>query len=213
MPEVEVRILALAGSLRAESLNRKLLSVCVDALRRLGASVDVLDMREIPMPIYSQDVEDAEGLPPGAVEFKRRIGLADGLLFAVPEYNASVPGGFKNALDWASRGTDDVLRGKVGAILSASPGGFGGIRMNTHMRQIMRSLGVLALHEQVTLSHAHEAFKADGTLASPHAVHQVEAVAEALVCEVKLRKLGAQQLRLTLFPEAHVPFAGSSPSP
>lgn len=199
-----VRILAVAGSFRKQSLNRKLLANGVAALRKMGVEVDELDLNELNIPIYSQDIEDNEGFPPGVQEFKRRIQAADGLLFASPEYNYSVPGGFKNALDWASRGTPDVLRGKVAALLSASPGGFGGIRMNAHLRQVMRALGVLPIHEQVTLSRAHEAFNEDGTLKSAHVANQVQEVAAALVNEVKLRKLGAEQLRLTIFPEVPV---------
>lgn len=203
-----VRILAVAGSLRKESLNKKLLAQAVKALRARGAEVDELDMHEIAMPLYDQDVEDAEGLPPGALEFKRRIGLADGLLFCVPEYNSSIPGPFKNALDWASRGTDDPLRHKVGAIMSASPGGFGGIRMNPHLRQVMRALGVLVIHEQVTLSKALDAFAEDGSLASKHVANQVDELARALVEEVCLRRLGREQLAL-LTPVPAEPSPGS----
>lgn len=192
----DVRILAMAGALRKESLNRKLLAVAVAALRRHGVGVDVLDMHEIPMPLYDQDVEDASGLPPGALEFQRRIAAADGLLFASPEYNSSIPGPFKNALDWASRGTEDPLRGKIAAIMSASPGGFGGIRMNPHLRQVMRALGVVTIHEQVTLSKAADAFDEAGNLKSPHFQNQVEATVAALVREVRLRRLGEAQLRL-----------------
>lgn len=192
----DVRILAMAGALRKESLNRKLLAVAVAALRKQDVEVDVLDMHDITMPLYDQDVEDATGLPPGALEFQRRIGLADGLLFASPEYNSSIPGPFKNALDWASRGTEDPLRGKVAAIMSASPGGFGGIRMNPHLRQVMRALGVVTIHEQVTLSKAGEAFNDDGSLKAPHVQNLVETTVAALVREVRLRRLGEQQLRL-----------------
>ncbi|MOA41981.1 NADPH-dependent FMN reductase [compost metagenome] len=109
-----------------------------------------------------------------------------------------MPGGFKNALDWASRGTEDVLRGKIGAIMSASPGGFGGIRMNPHLRQVLRAVGVLALHEQVTLSRAHEAFDEAGQLTATHVQHQIEALADRLIEEVLLHRLGARQLRAML---------------
>ena len=194
----DVRILAMAGSLRRESLNKKLLAVGVAALRAHGAEVDLLDMHDIAMPLYDQDVEDATGLPPGALEFQRRIGLAHGLLFCVPEYNSSIPGPFKNALDWASRGTEDPLRGKVAALMSASPGGFGGIRMNPHLRQVMRALGVIAIHEQVTLSKAGDAFKPDGALASAHVHNQVEALATALIEEVRVRRLGRAELARVL---------------
>lgn len=196
----KLRILAVAGSWRADSLNRKLLSNGVEALKSLGAEVDVLDLKPLGLPIYDQEIEDGQGLPPGVQELKRRIKQADGLLLAVPEYNASVPGGFKNALDWASRGSDDVFSGKVAALMSASPGGFGGIRMNPHLRQILRSLGVVAIHEQVTLSRAHEAFDPDGKLVSPQVVKQVHALAEALTTELRLRRLAARQLRHSFIP-------------
>lgn len=199
-----VRVLAVAGSWRSDSLNHKLMMNGVEALKKLGVEVDVLELKTLDIPVYDQDIEDSQGLPPGVQEFKRRIKQADGLLFAVPEYNSSVPGGFKNALDWASRGTEDVLRGKVGAIMSASPGGFGGIRMNTHLRQIMRALGILTIYEQVTVSRAHEAFNPDGTLASPHFANQVQTLAEALVTEIRLRQLAARQLWHTYLPESAV---------
>lgn len=198
----DVHILAMAGSLRRESYNKKLLAQAVTALRQQGAAVDVLDMKDITMPLYDQDLEDAEGLPPGALEFKRRIALAHGLLLVVPEYNSSIPGPFKNALDWASRGTDDPLRHKVAALMSASPSGFGGVRMNPHLRQVMRALGVTAIHEQVTLSRAHEAFAEDGSLRSAHVARQVAAVASMLIEECRLRRLGRQQLRLTMYPDS-----------
>lgn len=212
MGDMDVHVLAMAGSFRKESFNRKLLHAGVEALRKLGATVDVVDLNDFDIPVYSQDIEDV-GVPPGVEALKQRIAQADGLLFAVPEYNSSVPGGFKNVLDWASRGTDDPLRGKVGAIMSASPSGFGGVRMNSHLRQIMRALGVLTLHEQVTLSKAHEAFHDDGSLVSKHVKNLVDELAQALVNEVRLRKLGARQLRVTLLPETIVPAEQAAEAP
>lgn len=201
----EVRVLAVAGSLRKESFNKKLMHQGVEALRRLGAEVDVLDLQDVAMPPYNQDIEDREGLPPGALEFKRRVAEADGLLFVVPEYNYSIPGHFKNVLDWASRGTEDVFRGKIGALMSASPGFAGGLRMNPHLRQVCRALGVLAIHEQVTLPHANKAFAPDGTLAEAHIRHQVEALATKLIEEIRMRKLWASQPRISLLPETEAP--------
>ncbi|MNS36100.1 FMN-dependent NADPH-azoreductase [compost metagenome] len=189
-----VRVLAIAGSLRQASLNHKLLRCGIAALQRHGAEVAEFDLHAVSIPMYDQDIEDAEGLPSGVLELKRRIAEVDGLLFAVPEYNSSVPGGFKNVLDWTSRGTEDVLRGKVGAIMSASPGGFGGIRMNSHLRQIMRALGILTIYDQVTVSRAHEAFHEDGSLVSPHLANQVETLAAALIEECQMRKLRTELL-------------------
>lgn len=194
------RVLALAGSLRKDSYNKKLIRVGAEALRRAGAEVDLLELNDVAMPVYDGDLEAATGLPPGAVEFKRRLARADGFMFSSPEYNYSIPGTFKNAIDWASRGEEDVFSGKVGALMAASPGGAGGMRMMPHLRQVLIALDVWLLNAQVTLAKAADAFKEDGTLASERDAKQVEALAEALVKEITLRRRGA--LQVTMFPQS-----------
>lgn len=181
------RVLALAGSLRKESYNKKLIRIGADALRWAGAEVDFLELEAIAMPPYDGDLEAEKGLPPGAEEFKRRLALADGFLFASPEYNHSVPGTFKNAIDWASRGEEDVFAGKAAGLMAASPGGAGGMRMLPHLRQVLTALGVWLVPAQVTLPKADQAFHPDGSLVSEHVAKQVQDLADALVSELSGR--------------------------
>ncbi len=180
------RVLALAGSLRRESFNKKLIRCGAEALRAAGAEVDLLELEEVAMPLYDGDLESEKGLPPGAVAFKRRLALADGFMFASPEYNFSIPGTFKNAIDWASRGEEDVFSGKVAALMAASPGGAGGMRMIPHLRQVLTALDVWLVPSQVTVAKAAEAFNPDGSLASAHTAKQVKELAERLVAEPRL---------------------------
>ncbi|MDB5096799.1 MAG: NADPH-dependent reductase [Cyanobacteria bacterium RYN_339] len=174
-------IVALAGSLRAGSFNRKLARLGADALARAGASVDLVDLREVMMPLYDGDLEEQEGLPPGAVAFKARLAKAQGLWIACPEYNSSVPGTFKNAIDWASRGDEDVFAGKVVALTGASPGMYGAMRAHYHLRQIVTTLGCWALPEQLLVPRAHEAFGPDGALLNAKSSAMLEELAHALV--------------------------------
>src|SRR5215217_6330220 len=119
------KIAAFAGSLRAGSLNKKLLAIAADAARAAGAEVTVVDLRELALPLFDQDIEDASGLPEGAKRFKAILRGSDGFLIASPEYNSSVTGALKNAIDWASREeTDDepalvAFRGKTAALIAA----------------------------------------------------------------------------------------------
>jgi chromate reductase len=182
-----IRILVLAGSLRADSFNKKLANVGAEALKPLGVDVDLLDLREVAMPCYDGDLEAADGLPPGAVAFKQRLARAQGFLFSSPEYNHSIPGTFKNAIDWASRGDEDVFDGKVAALMAASPGGFGGARGLPHLRQVLTALGVWLVPAQVTVSKANEAFNPDGSLIAPFLRKQVDGLAASLVDELRRR--------------------------
>ncbi len=193
------RVLAMAGSLRKDSYNKQLIRVGAEALRHAGAEVDLLELRDVAMPLYDGDLENETGLPPGAVEFKRRLGLADGFMFASPEYNYSIPGTFKNAIDWASRGEEDVFGEKVAALMAASPGGAGGMRMLPHLRQVLTALNVWLLPAQVTLAKADSAFNPDGALVSSHTAKQVQDLADALVAELKLRLRPA--MPVTFYPE------------
>src|SRR3989304_6659665 len=126
-----IKIFAMAGALRAGSFNRKLLKAAVQKIK--DATVDVADLKEFDLPLYDGDLE-AQGLPPGVVRLKERIAAADALLFATPEYNHSVPGTFKNAIDWASRPPSNPFREKPALIISASPGYFGGGGPQLHPR-------------------------------------------------------------------------------
>lgn len=200
VPVKAPRVLAMAGSLRKDSFNKKLIRVAAEALRDAGADVDLVELEAFEIPLYDGDLEENHGLPEGALAFKRRLATADGFMFASPEYNFSIPGTFKNALDWASRGEEDVFSGKVAALLAASPGGAGGLRMMPHLRQVFQALNVWVLPSQVTLAKADQAFKTDGSLVSDRHAEEVRKLAQALVDELKLRSRAS--LQVAFYPEA-----------
>ena len=156
-------ILAFAGSTRKESWNKKLIAVAVGGARAAGADVTLIDLRDFPMPLYDGDLEAAEGLPPKAKEFKRLMQGHQGLLISSPEYNSSIPGVLKNALDWASRQEPgdsplSAYAGKVAGLVSASPGVLGGLRGLVHLRAMLGNIKVLVIPEQVAVPWADTAF-------------------------------------------------------
>ncbi len=181
------RITAFAGSLRAGSFNKKLLAIAADAARAAGAEVTVVDLRELELPLYDQDLEDASGLPEGAKKFKALLRASDGLLIASPEYNSSITAALKNALDWASRAEAEdeppfaAYRGKAAALFAASPGSIGGLRSLVTLRSILGNIGVLVLPDQVTISTAHEAFDDAGKLNDGRKAKKVALLAKDLV--------------------------------
>jgi chromate reductase len=164
------RILAFGGSLRRDSFNQKLASAAAAGAREAGAEVTLIALRDFPLPLFDQEIEDSSGLPDAAKKLKALFREHDGLLIASPEYNSSVTAALKNAIDWVSRQeTDDepalsALSGKTAVIMSASPGALGGLRGLVHLRSILGNIGITVLPGQVAVSKAHEAFKPDGAL-------------------------------------------------
>lgn len=156
------RILAFAASLRRASLNRKLIGAAASIARAKGAEVDLAEFAEFDMPLYNADLQESSGFPSGAAEFKRRIDAADGLLIASPEYNYSLPGTLKNALDWISRQRPVPLRGKTALLLAASGGTIGGIRGLWQLRIPLEGCGVLVYPDMFPLATAGLAFGEDG---------------------------------------------------
>lgn len=185
------KILAFAGSTRSGSFNKQLIRVAADAARAAGAEVTLLDLRDLPLPLFDGDLETEHGLPDNAKKLKTLFRDHDAFLISAPEYNSSITGVLKNALDWASRSeTDDALelaayRGKAAALLSASPGALGGLRGLVHLRAILGNIGVIVLPDQVALPKAHEAFDAAGQLKDERPAKQVTALAQGLVSFLK----------------------------
>src|SRR5262245_45037477 len=128
------RILSFGGALRRDSFNQKLAAIAAQGAREAGAEVTLIALRDFPMPVFDGDLEDASGLPEGAKKLKALFREHHGLLIASPEYNSSISGALKNAIDWVSREeTDDepplsALSGKTAVLMSASPGALGGLR-------------------------------------------------------------------------------------
>ena len=175
------RILAFSGSARRESLNARLLSNVVTAVRGAGGEVTVVDLRELAMPIYDGDLEDSAGLPAGAQKLVELITTHGGLLIASPEYNSQMTPLLKNAIDWCTRADENPFRGKVAAVVSASPGAFGGIRSLTLARQLLTHLGCHVIPTQCVLPHADKAFDEQGALKDERSRKAAHAVATELV--------------------------------
>lgn len=178
------RILAFAGSLRKDSLNKKLVKVAAQGAREAGAQVTLMDLKDFPLPVYDGDDEAASGLPENARKLKQLFLEHDGLLISSPEYNAGYPGGLKNMLDWVSRPLPGEkpgapFAGKVAAIMAASPGALGGMRVLTQLRMLL-STTMLVLPEQLALSQAHEAFTPDGDLKDEARRNSVRAIGRKL---------------------------------
>ena len=180
------RILAFAGSLRSESYNKKLARLAAEAVRKAGGNVTLIDLRDFPLPIFDQDLEAASGMPENGKELKQLFIEHQGLLIASPEYNSSIPGVLKNAIDWVSRPAPGepslvAFTGKVAALFRASPGALGGLRSLVHLRAILGNIGALVLPEQLAISKANEAFQADGALKDVKQQASVERIAGRLV--------------------------------
>ncbi|MES2121586.1 MAG: NAD(P)H-dependent oxidoreductase [Chlamydiota bacterium] len=155
------KILAFAGSTRQDSYNKKLVEEAAVIARKKGALVTVIDLRDYPMPIYDADFEKTEGMPVNARRFRQLMVESDGFIIASPEYNHSVSGVLKNALDWASRdekgaGSKEAFRGKKFALMSASPGKKGGAMGLVHLRDVIEDLGGQIVPVQVTVGRVHE---------------------------------------------------------
>jgi chromate reductase, NAD(P)H dehydrogenase (quinone) len=168
-------LLGICGSLRQASLNRALLDAIADSLP-VGSTMSLHGSLELP--IFNSDTID----PPGVTALKQAIASADGVVFAVPEYNYSIPGGLKNALDWVSRPPlSSPLRGKPIGIVGATSGMSGTIRAQIHMRQILLYSDAQVLAQpEVLIPRAHERFT-DGKLSDPSTRTLVGKFTEAFV--------------------------------
>lgn len=169
-----VRILVFAASMRQGSLNRRLASLAVEVLTRAGARVDDASMTEFDCRSYDGDVEESTGVPAGASELCRRLQAADGFVVASPEYNASMPGVLKNAIDWASRIRPQPFSRRHALLLSASPSMVGGNRGLWSLRVPLEHLGARVHPDMFSLATAHEALGPDGRLASDSLAERFE---------------------------------------
>jgi len=159
-----MRILAVSGSLRAGSHNTALLRAAIEAAPE-GVEVELFDPSGIAdLPLYDQDL-DGERSPASVVSLREAWGSADAILFATPEYNGSVPGGLKNAIDWASRPVrESALTNKSVAITGASTGQFGAMWAQADLRKILGVAGARVVGDELPATRAHEKFDASGRL-------------------------------------------------
>jgi len=160
-----VKCLVFSASLRAGSLNAVLAKMAAGAIEQHGGIVEVAAMSAFDSPSYSQDAQ-AQGFPAGAAELRRRLDANDAFVIAAPEYNGSMPGALKNVIDWVSRFRPQPFNGKHALLLSASPSMAGGNRGLWSLRVPLEHLGTRVYPDMFSLAQAHQAFDAQGKLAS-----------------------------------------------
>ena len=180
-----VTVAAFAGSLRVKSFNRGLLRAAV-ALAPPDVKIHVIDIDDVPL--YNADLDDEENPLPPVKRLRDAISAAEALLIVTPEYNYSMPAVTKNVLDWASR-VDGVLEDKAAALMGASPGGWGTMRSQLHLRQLGASCNIHFLNDpQLYVASARTKFDADGNLTDEKTKAQVTALLTALAAFA--RRLG-----------------------
>lgn len=174
----KIKVLGFAGSLRKSSANRSLIELAVK-LAPERIAIETFDLSSIPL--FNQDIEKEHGEPEPVKEFKTKIANADSLLIAVPEYNYSVSGVLKNAIDWASRPANSTpLLGKPFAMMSTG-GGLGGARAQYHFRQIAVVLNMYPLNKpELMVPNSWEKFDRDGNLIDKSVENKISNLLEAL---------------------------------
>ena len=182
-----VKILAFAGSTRKESINGKLIKIAADIAAEKGAEVRLIDLAEYEMPLFNADLENELGIPESTSRLKKIFIEHQGLLIASPEYNSSITPLMKNTLDWLSRRETEeeppmaAYKGKVAAIMSASPGRLGGLRGLVILRMLLSNLGVLVLPEQQAVPGADNAFSEDGRLTDDNMQNSITGLVAKLI--------------------------------
>ena len=175
-------ILGLSGSLRTGSFNTALLRAAAESMPG-GAQLEIGSIKGIPL--YDGDVEKASGIPEAVAALKERIVAANGVLLVTPEYNNSLPGVFKNAIDWLSRPAADIPRvfgNRPFAVIGASPGGFGTLLSQTAWLPVLKTLGTRAFFgARLQVSRAGNVFDANGKLVDDQVREQLRKFLDGFV--------------------------------
>jgi chromate reductase, NAD(P)H dehydrogenase (quinone) len=186
MPSAATQLVGLSGSLRQRSFNSLLLRTAVELMPQ-GAEMIVASIRNIPL--YDGDVEDMQGIPGPVQSLKDAIAAADGLLLVTPEYNNSIPGVFKNAIDWLSRPPADIPRvfgGKPVAMIGASPGNFGTILSQEAWLPVLRTLRTRAwFGGRIVVSGAGHIFDEGGRMANDATKEQLRQFIDGFVTFIR----------------------------
>ena len=177
-----MKLLGISGSLRAGSYNRKVLQTASKVLPD-GVELEMFDGLKL-VPPYDED-DDTDPAPPAVARLRTAIAGADALLIATPEYNASIPGQLKNALDWVSRpDATNVLRNKPVAVVGASVSAFGGVWSQAELRKVLSAIGARVLQRELSVAHAHERLDAEGRLEDEELRRGLRGILEELMAEV-----------------------------
>ena len=167
MDRRRIRVLIFGASLRRASLNQRLAELAALVVEEQGGTAERAAMADFDCPSFDGDVERDNGVPPGAQRLRDRLVAADAFIVAAPEYNASMPGCLKNAIDWVSRIRPQPFNGRQAMLLSASPSMAGGNRGLWSLRVPLEHLGARVYPDMFSLAQAHEAFDAAGRIATP----------------------------------------------
>jgi chromate reductase, NAD(P)H dehydrogenase (quinone) len=170
-----IRFLVFSASLREGSLNFELARLAAVTIEANQGEVDLASMRDFDTPSYNADVQNEEGFPPGAEEFRRRLEACNGFVVASPEYNASMPGVLKNSIDWVSRLSPQPFNERAGLLMSASPSMSGGNRGLWALRMPLEHLGARLYPDMFSLAQAHRAFDSEGRIADPQLQERFDA--------------------------------------
>jgi chromate reductase, NAD(P)H dehydrogenase (quinone) len=174
-----VLVLGLCGSLRRDSYNRRLLRATA---AQFPPGVVFEEWTQLAwVPAYNEDL-DGESAPPPAVALRRALAAADAVLIATPEYNASLPGQLKNALDWASRPfPDNALRGKPVAVIGASTSLFGAVWAQAELRKVLKAIGAEVIEDELPVAQVEATFAQDGNLRDPELQARLAHIVRALL--------------------------------
>jgi chromate reductase, NAD(P)H dehydrogenase (quinone) len=184
-----VKLLGISGSLRGGSYNTMLLRAARELLPD-GVELELYDGLAA-IPPYDQDVQD-DAAPEAVEALRQRLAAADAVLIATPEYNGSIPGVLKNALDWASRPLDaNALRNKPAAVIGASTGAFGAVWAQADLRKVLGLIGARVVEGELAVGHAQERFDADGHLVEQDHREQLAELLRSLAAAVELRAVAA----------------------
>jgi chromate reductase, NAD(P)H dehydrogenase (quinone) len=202
-----VRFLVFPASLRADALNTRLAQLAVTALEAQGGEVDYASMRDFDVPSYDHDIQDRDGFPPGAEELRRRLEANDAFVISSPEYNASMPGLLKNAIDWVSRYRPQPFHERHCLLLSASPSMVGGNRSLWALRVPLEHLGTRVFPGMFSLAQAHRAFDDEGRITNTQLQRRFEDTIAAFMDLVEAAK------HYPCVKRAWVEYLGERPDP
>ena len=178
-----LRILAVNGSLRDGSHNGALLRAAATLLPRDATLVELSGLGSVPP--YSE-ADDVAAPPPAVAALRASLAAADAVLFSTPEYNASIPGQLKNALDWASRPFPaNALRGTPAAVIGASTGMFGAVWAQADLRRVLGTIGAQVIDAELPVAFAHERFDATGQLIDDDLARDLADILAALVARAR----------------------------
>ena len=178
-----MRVLAVSGSLRTDSFNTNLLRAAAEAAPE-GVELELFDGESLrALPLYDQDL-DSQNVQASVARLRQQWSAADAILFATPEYNGSVPGGLKNAIDWASRPRfDAALSNKTVAVVGASTGQFGAMWAQADLRKILGLAGARVVGDELPVTRAHERFDHEGRLVDGELFERLRLMLETLAAE------------------------------